>query len=243
MMLAGLAAYTAAVPSILPAYNAGNTFHRNQEMIDMGVTHTCAVYLAVFSLAYCHRKGIKFTQPSREATMYENILIMTGRVDSQGRPDKTLHDTFRHVGAMGADHEITNSTFSLLVTASSLADPISCVISAISSGYGPLHMGACESAYKTMEKLSRVENAAPLLIENVKKGKHRLYGYGHRIYKTVDPRINLIKGMLKSLDAKSNPALAVALEIDHLASTDEYFVKRNLHANVDLYIVFLGVAL
>lgn len=242
MILAGLAAYTAAVPSILPAFNAGNTFHKSPEMVRMGITHTIAVYLTVIGMAFCHRKGIKFTPPQKDATCYENLLIMTGKVDAAGRPDELLHDSLRHAGAMGADHEITNSTFALLVGASSLADPISCLISAVASGYGPLHMGACESAYKTMQNLGGVENV-PHLIDAVKSGKRRLYGYGHRMYKTIDPRIKYIKGLLKALNAEADPVLATAMEIDRIASTDEYFVKRDLHANVDLYIVFFGIAM
>lgn len=242
MMVAGLAAYAAAKPEILPAYNAGTTFHKNSATIDSAIVQTVGVYIAVVAMACCHRKDIKFSPPSRNATVYENLLLMLGQVDADEKPDELFLNTYRHSGAMGADHEITNSTTALLVAASSLGDPVSSLISAISTCYGPLHMGACESAYKSMEKIGSVENAR-LLIERVKRGERRLYGYGHRMYRTVDPRISLTKGLLRDLKIESHPVLAIAMEVDRLASTDEYFVKRDLHANVDLFVVFVGIAL
>ncbi|OKL55969.1 hypothetical protein UA08_08749 [Talaromyces atroroseus] len=242
MALAGLAAYAAANPDILPAYNAGTTLHRNPEAIRSAIVKAVGAYITVIAIADCHRKGIKFTSPSLDKTVYENLLIMLGRVDADGNPDTLLLNSYRHSGAMGADHEITNSTFALLVAASSLGDPVSSLISAISTCYGPLHMGACESAFKSMQKVGSVENAR-LLIESVKRGERRLYGYGHRMYRTVDPRIARVRGIVKDLGNDSHPVLPIAMEIDRLASTDEYFVKRDLHANVDLFVVFVGIGL
>jgi citrate synthase len=242
MALAGLAAFAAANPDILPAYNAGTTLHKNPEAIRAAIIKTVGAYVTVIAIADCHRKGIKFTSPRLDKTVYENLLIMLGRVDADGNPDTLLLNTYRHSGAMGADHEITNSTFALLVAASSLGDPVSSLISAISTCYGPLHMGACESAFKSMEKVGSVENAR-LLIESVKRGERRLYGYGHRMYRTVDPRIERVRGIVKDLGNDSHPVLPIASEIDRLASTDEYFIKRDLHANVDLFVVFVGIGL
>ena len=245
MIVAGMAAYQAAEPSIMPAYNAGNTYHKNNDMVDLAIVHALAVYSVVVGLAMSHRKRIPFNKPRKEYSFLQNLLLMIGQVDAEGKPSQIHLDCLKRVGSMGADHEITNSTFSLLVTASSLADPVSCLISAISSGYGPLHMGACESAYKSMQKIGGPQNAHKL-INAVKARKTRLYGYGHRVWRTVDPRIGRMKSLIDTLGANTpdtDPVLATAMEIDRLASTDEYFTSRDLHANVDLFVVFFGIAM
>lgn len=245
MILGGLAAYLASNPTTMPAFNGGSHYHSNNELIDSIIIKVIGTYLVVVGVAYSHREGTKFEPPSCDRAFFENLLVMIGHVDKDGQPDPIKLECFKHAGSMGADHEMSNSTFSFLVTASSLADPISGLISALCSGYGPLHMGACESAYKTMQKIEGPENAH-LVIDAAKTGKRRLYGYGHRIWRLEDPRISRFKDLIKALGANSpdrNPVVATALEIDRLASQDEYFVKRNLHANVDLYVIIFGVAM
>lgn len=242
MVVAGLAAFQGAEPTILPAHNGGNTYHNNPELVDLAIIHTVAVYCAVAGIAQSHKNGTEFLPPSPDVTFYENFLTMAGIVDKKtGKPSDLHMDCARRSAAFGADHEISNSTFSLLVTASSLADPISSLISAIMSAYGPLHMGACESAYRTMGKMKLSD--VPLLIDAVKSKKTRLYGYGHRMYKTEDPRVAPMKELLRRVDATNHPILATAMEIDRIACTDEYFVSRKLYANLDLYVMFLGIAM
>lgn len=183
-----------------------------------------------------------------------------------------------------ADHEITNSASVLLSTASTLADPYSCCAAATLSGNGILHGGAIEVAYKQLDVLTDL-NMIPMLIEAVKAGKMRLFGYGHRKWKVSppccvpklpsseypcplgsgsgddksvgktegrsaltatqlpDPRSILFREMIADamLDMESlrtDHHLAAALEIDRVASQDEYFKSRNLHANADLFLSF-----
>jgi len=239
MVLAGLAAYAASEPTLMPAYNAGQTFHNNEEMIELGIVATVAVYSVVVGIAFCHRQGVEFTPPSRSATFWENFLVMVGMLDN-------LHyETLRRTASLAADHELSNSTFALLVTASSLADPVSCLMSAICSAYGPLHMGACESAYKTMQRAGGPHNAQAI-IDAAKTSGGRLFGYGHRIYRVEDPRIRPIKACLEELlvaAPERNLALETAIEIERLAGQDEYFLSRNLHANADMYCIFFGIVL
>ena len=75
----------------------------------------------------------------------------------------------------------------------------------------------------------------PSFIEEVKRGKRRLFGFGHRVYKVVDPRLGPIKDILSELDAAANPLLTVAQEIEKVASADEYFKTRHLDANADFF--------
>jgi citrate synthase len=107
-------------------------------------------------------------------------------------------------------------------------------------------LGAIDLAYKGFEMVGSVHNV-PYLIKAVKAKQQRLFGYGHRIYKTVDPRIKFIRQMIdtqvKEKKRDVPPALQIALAIDDLASNDEYFTSRKLSANADLYGALLYTAL
>lgn len=161
------------------------------------------------------------------------------------KPDAKVIKCLERLWILYADHELSNSTAAFLHASSTLTDPISCILASAVSGFGPLHGGAMDIAQKTFERVGALENV-PALIADVKAKKLRLSGYGHRIYKTTDPRSRLLRSMLNdelSEEVERIPLLAVALEIDRVASTDPYFTSRNLKANADLYGNFIYAAL
>lgn len=131
---------------------------------------------------------------------------------------------------------MTNSTAAFLHVGSTLADPLSCLVAAVASGFGPLHAGALSMAYDTYKRVESPENV-PRLIEDVKAGKMRLFGFGHRLYRAVDPRAKLVMELIKEMEPemRRNPLLDVALEVEKAASRDEYFVSRRLVPSIDLY--------
>lgn len=241
MILAGLAAYIGSDPESIPAFNGGNIYHGSPDKVDLAIVKTVAAYGVCIGLATSHRKGIKFNPASSDKTYYENIFTMMGHVDpATGQPDPLILSCFKRFAVLNADHGMTQSTFVLLATASSLPDPISCLISALAAAYGPLHFGAPESAYRVIQKVGKPEHV-PAFINEVKRGERRLFGYGHRTYRTIDPRLAPIKELLEELNAASNPLLKVAEEIDRIAASDEYFKKRGLNANADFYGVFFFI--
>ena len=243
MLIAGLAAYMATDVESIPAFNGGNIFHGNVKKTDEAILKTVAAYASVMGVAGSHRRGIKFTPASKDKTYFENLFIMMGIVDpATGAPDPIKLSCFRRAAVLNADHGMALCVFANLVTTSSLTDPISGVISSLTAAYGPLHFGAPEAAYKTLSKI-RGPEGVPAFLDEVKNGKSRLFGYGHRTYKTVDPRLEPIKEMVLELNLESNPLLKIAREIDHVSSTDEYFLKRGLHANADFYGVFLFIGM
>lgn len=243
MIMAGLAAYMSTKPLDIPAFTGGNIYHGNNKRIDPAVIRSLAAWAVVVGLTASHLRGTPFVPATHDRTFYENMFVMMGHVEaSTGLPDPIKIRSFRRFGALSIDHGLSNSTFAMLVTTSSLADPISGLIAALTAAYGPLHFGAPESAYKIISELGKPENV-PSLIESVKRGERRLFGYGHRTYTTEDPRIRPIKVLLEELDAKSNPLLKVSQEIDRVASSDDYFKSRGLNANADLYGVFFYIAM
>lgn len=112
------------------------------------------------------------------------------------------------------------------------------------SSAGPLHGGAVELCYEVLEMIGSPENVPPY-IEGVKAKKFRLYGYGHRLYKTKDTRAILVNELVKEHEdlILSDPLLATALAIDQIADTDPYFVQRQLKINPDFFASFIYTAL
>jgi len=137
-----------------------------------------------------------------------------------------------------ADHEQNCSTSAVRSVGSSNVDPFSAVSAGIAALYGPLHGGANEAVLRMLDEIGDVSNV-PAFIEGVKDGSAgtRLMGFGHRVYKSYDPRATLIKQVADSVFAETgvDPKLEIALELERIALEDEYFVSRKLYPNVDFY--------
>ena len=242
MIIAGLAAYLGEDPKSIPAYTAQNLYYGNLPLVDKAIIRTLAAFQVCAGLAACHCSGIPFTPIDAHGSFLSNLLIMMGKVNKDsGKPDPKAIHAIQRIWALGADLGHTNSTSALLLGASTLSDPLSCLISALSSGYGVLHFGAAEAAFKSLAAVGSKKNV-PYLIEKVKKRKAKLFGYGHRMFQTVDPRLLFGAQILNDLNTK-HPLVEVALEIDRIAGEDEYFVSRNLQANADLLIGLAYTAL
>jgi citrate synthase len=119
---------------------------------------------------------------------------------------------------------------------SSHVDPYSAVSAAASALFGPLHGGANEAVLRMLHEIGSKANV-PAFIDSVKAGKRRLMGFGHRVYKSYDPRAKTIKKLADQVFEVTgrNPMLEVALELERIALQDDYFVKRQLYPNVDFY--------
>src|SRR5262249_28177674 len=128
------------------------------------------------------------------------------------------------------------STTAVRGVGSSQVDPFSAVSSGIAALYGPLHGGANEAVLRMLDQIGDTKNV-PAYIENVKEGKGRLMGFGHRVYKSYDPRAKLIKRVADQVFEQTglNPKLEIALELERIALEDDYFVSRKLYPNVDFY--------
>jgi len=135
-----------------------------------------------------------------------------------------------------ADHEQNCSTSAVRSVGSSHVDPFSAVSAGIAALYGPLHGGANEAVLFMLDEIGEKKNI-PAFIESVKAGHGRLMGFGHRVYKSYDPRAKLIKKVAYDVFEQTglNPKLEIALELERIALEDEYFIKRKLYPNVDFY--------
>ena len=242
MVIAGLAAYAGEYSDRVPAKVGSNIYMGKLEVVDNAIPRTLAYFAVCAALASCHYAGIDFTPPEQNSSFLYNTILMMGKVDhNTGKPDRQLLHHLRRVWALAADLGHTNSTAAFLHAASTLSDPISCLISALASGYGILHFGAAEASYKNLAAIGKKENV-PRLIDQVKKQNLKLFGYGHRMFKVSDPRLAYGFQIMREIDLK-HPIFQTAMEIDRIASEDEYFTSRNLQANSDLYIGIIYAAL
>ena len=135
-----------------------------------------------------------------------------------------------------ADHEQNCSTTAARVVGSSHADPYSAVSAACAALYGPRHGGANEAVLNMLNDIGTYDQI-PAFIESVKKGEGRLMGFGHRVYKSYDPRAQIIKTAAHDVFKVTgrNPLLDMALKLEEVALSDDYFISRNLYPNVDFY--------
>jgi citrate synthase len=139
-----------------------------------------------------------------------------------------------------ADHEQNASTSTVRLSGSTGANPFACIAAGIASLWGPAHGGANEAVLKMLAEIGSVENVAPFLEQVKDKNSHsRLMGFGHRVYKNFDPRAKIMQQtcheVLAALGIKDDPLLDLAVELERIALSDDYFIARKLYPNVDFY--------
>jgi len=152
------------------------------------------------------------------------------------QPDPVLAKALDLLFILHADHEQNCGTTAMRVVGSSQADPYSAAAAAASALYGPLHGGANEAVVRMLTEIGSIDNVEAF-VADVKAGKGRLMGFGHRVYKNYDPRAAIIKKAAYDVFEVTgvNPLLDIALKLEEVALSDEYFTSRRLYPNVDFY--------
>jgi citrate synthase len=152
------------------------------------------------------------------------------------KPDPVLEKALDVLFILHADHEQNCSTNAMRGVGSSHVDPYSSIAAAAAALYGPLHGGANEAVLRMLMEIGSKEKV-PEFIKKVKGGEGRLMGFGHRVYKNYDPRARIIKQIADQVFEVMgrNPLLDIALELERIALSDDYFIKRKLYPNVDFY--------
>jgi citrate synthase len=188
--------------------------------------------------AFCfrHSRGLPYEFPRNDLSYIGNFVNMTFSIGGKHEPNAVLQRALEILLILHADHEQNCSTSAVRAVGSSHVDPFSAVSAGIAALYGPLHGGANEAVLIMLDEIGQKQNI-PAFIEKVKKGEGRLMGFGHRVYKSYDPRAKLIKQVAYDVFEQTglNPMLEIALELERIALEDEYFIKRKLYPNVDFY--------
>jgi citrate synthase len=194
-------------------------------------TPTIAAY------AYRHSIGRPYVYPDNELSFTGNFLNMLFKMtEMRYQPNPALERALDVLFILHADHEQNCSTSTMRGIGSSHVDPFSALAGAAAALYGPLHGGANEAVLRMLAEIGSVANI-PAFIKRVKGGDGRLMGFGHRVYKSYDPRAKIIKRTAYEVFEVTgkNPLLDIALELERIALEDEYFVSRKLYPNVDFY--------
>ena len=218
-------------PEIMDSYNE-NAF-RNAVAAIISKVRTIAAF------SYRKAMGLPFVYPDPARSYCDNFLHMMFSL-----PYKSHQPTEEAVRALNlflllhADHEQNCSTSTVRIVGSAQTNLFSCVAAGICALWGKLHGGANVAVFEMLQRLKSGNESIPRFIERVKNKEVRLMGFGHRVYKTFDPRAKILKKAvcdLLDVENVSDPLLDIARELEEIALNDDYFKERNLYPNVDFY--------
>ncbi len=191
--------------------------------------------------AFKYSMGQPFVSPRNELDYASNFLRMCFAVPAEDfKINPVLARAMDRIFILHADHEQNASTSTVRLAGSSGANPFACIAAGIACLWGPAHGGANEAALQMLQEIGTVENV-PKMVAKAKDSNSgfRLMGFGHRVYKNYDPRAKVMQKtcyeVLKEVGAESDPLLPVAMELERVALSDEYFIQRKLYPNIDFY--------
>jgi citrate synthase len=189
--------------------------------------------------AACHRfsVGMPFVYPDNSLGFTANFLSMLWKVaEPRYDANPALARALDVLFVLHADHEQNCGTTAMRTIASAHADPYSCVAGAAAALYGPRHGGANEAVITMLQQIGSLDEV-DAYVKRVKAGEVKLQGFGHRVYKNYDPRAQIIKQTADEVFEITgrNPLLDIALKLEDVALSDDYFISRKLYPNVDFY--------
>jgi citrate synthase len=228
MLLGVMGALSTFYPDAKDIHDPANRYLQRVRL--MAKLPTIAAFL------FRHSRGLPYEFPRNDLGYIANFVNMTFSIGGQHQGNPVLQRALEILLILHADHEQNCSTSAVRAVGSSGVDPFSAISAGIAALYGPLHGGANEAVLKMLDEIGDVKNI-PAFIDSVKEGKGRLMGFGHRVYKSYDPRAKLIKRVADEVFEQTglNPKLEIAVELERIALEDEYFIKRKLYPNVDFY--------
>jgi citrate synthase len=228
MLLGAVSALSTFYPDAKNIGDADNRYLQRVRLLAKAPT--------IAAFAFRHSRGLPFVFPDNDLDYIGNFVNMTFSIGGRHKPNKVLQRALEILFILHADHEQNCSTNAIRAVGSSHVDLFSAVSAGIAALYGPLHGGANEAVLNMLDHIGSVKNI-PDFIKKVKAGEGRLMGFGHRVYKSYDPRAKLIKKIAYEVFEQTglNPKLDIALELERIALEDDYFISRKLYPNVDFY--------
>ncbi len=193
------------------------------------------------AMAYKYAIGQPFVYPKNDLDYCANFLRMCFSVPCEEyKVNPVLSRALDRIFILHADHEQNASTSTVRLAGSSGANPFACIAAGIACLWGPAHGGANEAALKMLGEIGKVGNIPKYIARaKDKNDPFRLMGFGHRVYKNYDPRAKIMQRtaheVLNELGVKDDPLLDVAMELERIALTDEYFIEKKLYPNIDFY--------
>ncbi len=229
------------VVGALAAFYHDNLDINDERQREIAAFRLIAKVPTIAAMAYKYALGQPFVYPRNDLSYAANFLYMLNSVPAEPYVvSPTLAKAMDRILVLHADHEQNASTSTVRLAGSTGANPFACIAAGIAALWGPAHGGANEAVLKMLAEIGHVDNI-PAFIEKVKDKNSgvKLMGFGHRVYKNFDPRAKIMAEscheVLTELGIKDEPLLDLAIALEKVALTDEYFVSRKLYPNVDFY--------
>ena len=229
------------VVGALSAFYHDSTDINDPEQRKIASRRLIAKIPTIAAMAYKYHIGQPFAYPQNNLSYAANFLHMCFSVPSEQREvNPILARAMDRIFILHADHEQNASTSTVRLAGSSGANPFACIAAGIACLWGPAHGGANEAALDMLAEIGSVDR----IPEYIKRAKDkndpfRLMGFGHRVYKNYDPRARVMHKtcheVLGELGIKDDPLLDVAMELERIALSDDYFVEKKLYPNIDFY--------
>lgn len=195
----------------------------------------------IAAMAYKYTIGQPFVYPLNNLDYASNFLRMCFAVPAEEyQVNPILSRAMDRIFTLHADHEQNASTSTVRLASSSGANPFACIAAGIACLWGPAHGGANQACLEMLKEIGTVDRIPEYITRaKDKDDPFRLMGFGHRVYKNIDPRARVLKKsadeVLELLGVEDNPLLQVAKELEHMALNDQYFIEKKLFPNVDFY--------
>jgi citrate synthase len=245
ILTSGLAYLGSYYKEANPSLRGQNLFTRGSKeslaVMDKQIYRLIGKATTLAAMAYRVRQGREFVTPPTGLSYTGSFMY---QMDHLGQEDYVPHPVLEKaldvLFLLHADHELNASATTVLQTGSSLVDPYSAIAAGCASLYGPLHGGANEAVIRMLISIGSPSNV-PAFLEAVKRREKVLSGFGHRVYKTSDPRSFIVR---KTADevfkvTGKDELLETAMALHEAAMKDEYFIQRKLAPNVDFWYVCL----
>ena len=211
----------------------------NPEHRELSAMRMLAKVPTIAAMAHKYHIGAPFMYPKNKFAYAENLMYMMFATPAEEYvPNPVLVRALDRILILHADHEQNASTSTVRLAGSSGANPFACIASGIAALWGPAHGGANEAALKMLEEVGDISRVKEY-VQGVKDKKYRLMGFGHRIYKNMDPRAAVMREtcyeVLKELKLENDRLFELAMELERVALSDPYFIDHKLYPNVDFY--------
>jgi citrate synthase len=227
------------VVGALSAFYHDSTDINNPSHREISAMRLIAKVPTIAAMSYKYNIGEPFMFPKNSFSYVENFMYMMFATPAEEYvPNPKLVRALERIFILHADHEQNASTATVRLAGSSGANPFACISSGIAALWGPAHGGANEAVLKMLEEIGDVSRVDEYM-KGVKDKKYRLMGFGHRVYKNMDPRASVMRDtcyeVLKELKLENDPMFKMALALEQVALKDPYFIERKLYPNVDFY--------
>ena len=221
-------------------------YHDSMDLNKQDDRYTSSIRLiakmpTIAAMSYKYSVGQPYMYPQNNMSYAENFLhMMFGLPSEKYVPDPVIVNAMDKIFTLHADHEQNASTSTVRLAGSTGANPFACISAGISALWGPAHGGANEACLTMLQEIGDVSQIEHFIKRaKDKNDPFRLMGFGHRVYKSYDPRAKVMREtchqVLKAVGAQDEPLFKLAMELERIALEDPYFIEKKLYPNVDFY--------